>query len=62
PIGGMTCASCVSTVEGALSTVAGVTQANVNLATERATVTYIPGVAGITDFKEAVDKTGYQVL
>jgi len=62
PIGGMTCASCVSTVEGALAGVAGVTRANVNLATERATVTYIPGLAGLADFKEAVDKTGYQVL
>jgi Cu+-exporting ATPase len=62
PIGGMTCASCVSTVEGALSDVRGVTQANVNLATERATVTYIPGVTGLSDFKKAVDKTGYQVL
>ena len=62
PIGGMTCASCVSTVEGALAGVAGVTQANVNLATERATVTYIPGVTGLAEFKKAVDKTGYQVL
>lgn len=62
PIGGMTCASCASTVERALSGVAGVTKANVNLATERATVTYIPGITGLADFKEAVDKTGYQVL
>jgi Cu+-exporting ATPase len=62
PIGGMTCASCVSTVEKALAGVAGVTRANVNLATERATVTYIPGLTGLADFKEAVDSTGYQVL
>jgi Cu+-exporting ATPase len=62
PIGGMTCASCVSTVEKALAGVAGVTRANVNLATERATVTYIPGLTELADFKEAVDSTGYQVL
>jgi Cu+-exporting ATPase len=62
PIGGMTCASCVSTVEGALSGVPGVIEANVNLATERATITYIPGVTGLVEFKAAVDKTGYQVL
>jgi Cu+-exporting ATPase len=62
PIGGMTCASCVSTVEGALSGVPGVMEANVNLATERASVTYIPGVVGLAEFKAAVDKTGYQVL
>ena len=38
PIGGMTCASCVSYVESALSGVPGVTGASVNLATEKATV------------------------
>lgn len=62
PIGGMTCASCTSTVETALSNVSGVLNASVNLATERATVTYIPGVAGLSDFQEAVAATGYEVL
>ncbi len=38
----MTCASCVGRVEKALSQVAGVTEANVNLATERARVRYRP--------------------
>ena len=37
-IKGMTCASCVGRVEKALKAVSGVTEANVNLATERATV------------------------
>ena len=37
-IGGMTCASCVGRVEKALKAVPGVTDAVVNLATERATV------------------------
>ena len=36
---GMTCASCVARVEKALLKVPGVTQASVNLATEKATVT-----------------------
>ncbi|KAB2886050.1 MAG: heavy-metal-associated domain-containing protein, partial [Albidovulum sp.] len=36
PIGGMTCASCVGRVEGALKAVPGVLAASVNLATERA--------------------------
>ena len=35
---GMTCASCVAHVEKALKKVPGVTQANVNLATETASV------------------------
>jgi Cu+-exporting ATPase len=62
PIGGMTCASCVSHVEGALAGVPGVISAVVNLATEKATVQYVPGVAGLADFKHAVADSGYQVL
>ncbi len=38
PIEGMTCASCVGRVEGALAGVEGVCDVSVNLATERATV------------------------
>ena len=45
PILGMTCASCVSRVERALRKPPGVLKADVNLATEKATVTYIPGQA-----------------
>jgi Cu+-exporting ATPase len=62
PIGGMTCASCVSHVENGLAEVPGVTSVAVNLATERATVTFVPSVATLTDFKKAVDDTGYKVL
>ncbi|MFZ9184049.1 MAG: cation transporter, partial [Hylemonella sp.] len=42
-IGGMTCASCVTRVERALSKVPGVASASVNLATESARVRYAPG-------------------
>jgi Cu+-exporting ATPase len=62
PIGGMTCASCVAHVEGALGDVPGVVEVKVNLATEKAHVAYVPGVASLADFKEAVSKTGYEVL
>ena len=40
---GMTCASCVARVERALRKVPGVVEADVNLATERASVGYLPG-------------------
>ena len=56
-IGGMTCASCVGRVEKALKAVPGVTDAVVNLATERATVR---GVASVQDLIAAVDKVGYE--
>ena len=62
PIGGMTCASCASHVENGLSSIPGVISTVINLATEHATVKYIPGVTSLYDFKKAVADTGYQVL
>ena len=61
PIGGMTCASCVLHLEKALSRVEGVTSAGVNLATERATVEYLPAVTGIEEMRYAVEDAGYEV-
>jgi Cu+-exporting ATPase len=62
PIGGMTCASCASHVETGLESVPGVLSASVNLATERATINYLPGAVDLGDFRRAVESTGYQVL
>jgi len=62
PILGMTCASCVSRVERALRKPAGVLTAEVNLATEKATVTYIPGQASHEDLVNAVKAAGYEVI
>ena len=62
PIGGMTCASCVAHVEGALAGVPGVVSVNVNLATEKASVEYIPTVTGLPDFRRTVAEVGYEVL
>ncbi|HZD92311.1 MAG TPA: heavy metal translocating P-type ATPase [Pseudolabrys sp.] len=58
-IGGMTCASCVSRVERALRKLPGVTEANVNLATEKASVTYLPKTTTPADIVKAVEKAGY---
>jgi len=62
PIGGMTCASCVAHVEEALAQVPGVLNVNVNLATEKARVEYIPTLTGLADFRRAVADVGYEVL
>ena len=56
---GMTCASCVRRVERSLSKVPGVAEASVNLATERATVTFAPDETTIADLVGAVEKAGY---
>jgi Cu+-exporting ATPase len=60
PVGGMTCASCVGHVEEALREVPGVISANVNLASEKATVEYTDNITYI-DLKKAVEDAGYEL-
>jgi len=57
---GMTCAACVSAVEKALKALDGVMNVTVNLASERATVEYIPTLVSFTDFKKVVAEAGYR--
>ncbi|MCL4294462.1 MAG: heavy metal translocating P-type ATPase [Anaerolineae bacterium] len=59
-VSGMTCASCVAHVEGALSELDGVTGAVVNLGLGTARVTYIPGVVTAGAMKRAVREVGYE--
>ncbi len=58
---GMTCASCVGRVERALEKTSGVLGASVNLATEKATVTYLPDGVSPGSLKTAVRQAGYEV-
>ncbi len=60
-IGGMTCASCVMHVEHALNGVAGVRLAQVNLATEKASVEFMPGVVSLNALRKAVEDAGYNM-
>jgi len=62
PILEMTCASCVGRVERALQKTPGVLDAQVNLATEKATVTYVPGQADHATLVAAVRAAGYDVV
>ncbi|WP_077303218.1 heavy metal translocating P-type ATPase [Virgibacillus pantothenticus] len=57
---GMTCASCVQTIEKAIRKLDGVLEANVNLATEKMTVTYDPAVVSVSDIRKAVSHAGYE--
>ncbi|HSR89253.1 MAG TPA: heavy metal translocating P-type ATPase [Candidatus Udaeobacter sp.] len=61
-IKGMHCASCVVLLERALKQVSGISQANVNLATEKATVVYDPQIVSDVHLKEAVAGAGYQAM
>ena len=60
-ITGMTCASCVVSVESALRSVPGVASADVNLATERATVRLAPAT-DMGGLVRAVERAGYGAL
>ncbi len=62
PITGMTCAACEKNVNRALRKPDGVLDVAVNLATEKAKVTYIPGVVRRADLIAAVEKSGYGVI
>lgn len=57
---GMTCASCAMRIEKGLKKVPGVRDANVNLATEKATVTFDPIQTGIEQMVQKVDAVGYK--
>ena len=60
--GGVSCASCVMTIEEALLAVPGVDRAAVNMATERVTVDYDPGQVGVGRLREAITDAGYELL
>ncbi len=59
-IEGMTCASCVSRVEKTLKRLPGISDATVNLTTERASVRYSPDAVGTDDMASAIAAIGYQ--
>ncbi|MDR7452828.1 MAG: copper ion binding protein, partial [Armatimonadota bacterium] len=61
PVEGMSCASCVARVEEGLKRTPGVTQAQVNFASERASVAFDPGKIQIHDLIAAVHGSGYRV-
>lgn len=62
PIKGMHCASCVRVIERSLSKTLGVKEANVNLATEKATVTYDDAECNPTQLATAVANVGYTAI
>ncbi len=61
-IEGMTCASCAKTVEKASGKLEGVTEANVNFATEKLSISYDPTIVKVSDIKNAIVKAGYKAI
>ncbi|MDU6985006.1 MAG: heavy metal translocating P-type ATPase [Terrisporobacter othiniensis] len=62
PIGGMTCASCVKAVERAVKKIDGVENIQVNLATEKASISYKAEKVKLYEIKGAIEKAGFKVL
>jgi Cu+-exporting ATPase len=60
PVAGMTCASCVAHVEKAIAKVPGVRRASVNLATQRAEVSFT-GAPDLAAIAKAIESAGYEV-
>lgn len=56
---GMSCASCASSIEEAISSVPGVNECNVNFGAEQATVKYDSKKTNLEQIQDAVDAAGY---
>ena len=61
-VGGMTCAACVRRVEEALNSVAGVVEANVNLANGHATIIHLAKWGGPEALEKVITEHGYEFL
>jgi len=60
PISGMTCAACAARIEKNLRRVPGVREANVNFATNRASVEYDPALCTPAAIAERIRDSGYE--
>ena len=61
PVEGMTCAACATRIGKGLSRLDGVGRADVNLATNRASVDYDPARVGVDDLRAKIEALGYSV-
>jgi Cu+-exporting ATPase len=57
----MTCASCVNRIDRFLRKADGVSEVSVNLATESATIRYLPELTGAADLARVISNAGYEV-
>jgi Cu+-exporting ATPase len=61
PVIGMTCANCATTIERNANKVEGVSEAMVNLSSEKVTVTYDPTLATAQTIAERIERAGYKI-
>ncbi|WP_276256145.1 heavy metal translocating P-type ATPase [Halomontanus rarus] len=58
-IQGMSCANCSQSITDALEALEGVSEANINFATDEGSVEYDPGAASLREIYDAIDDAGY---
>lgn len=58
-ISGMTCAACANRIEKVLQQIDGIEQVTVNLATDSASVTFVPGTIDAAKIIASIEKLGY---
>ena len=61
-VGGMSCQGCVKNVTGVLQALPGVAEVAVSLEKAEADITYDPQLVKPTQFKEAIEGAGFDVL
>lgn len=61
PGGGVTCPTCVRTIEAVLDPLPGVDRVDVNFGAERLTVAYDPSRVSVDQMKEAISSAGYRI-
>jgi Cu+-exporting ATPase len=62
PVEGMMCASCVLRVEKTLKKIDGISEVNVNLATEKATITFDNSKASLEQIAGKIEDAGYKLI
>ncbi|MFW6378050.1 MAG: heavy metal translocating P-type ATPase [Bacillota bacterium] len=61
PIAGMSCSSCAQAIEKNIAKLDGVIKVNINFATEKGTVEYMPDLVGKKEMIKAIEDAGYQL-
>ncbi len=62
PVKGMTCVNCAAAIQKDLAKLAGVKNANVNYANEKAVVEFDPAVIDLKKFISSIHESGYQAV
>ncbi len=61
-IGGMSCQGCVKNVTGVLQALPGIDRVDVSLEAGQASITFEPEKANVSQFKQAIEDAGFDVL